>query len=242
MSFSTKSYCLFSSFVIFTNFGFSQLKSDLGLIYSTDVNNRISLEFRKPLANASRIKFGVFYGAYSSLDYRQNIISSTDTSVTFEDYSKNVENYGLRIGIDNPFEESLFSFGSDLNIAYCGTQQQFISYNKVLNNDSIYIISPYYLQGGFNSISNSIKQHFLAVHLRFSLMLDVPLGDAFLINFNIAANLGVPIYMGASQVIDPGNKFIRTPPLTFDFTSGFGIGLRYLIGSKITPPARNKVD
>jgi hypothetical protein len=214
----------------------------LGLIYSTDVNNRISLEFRKPLANASRIKFGVFYGAYSSLDYRQNIISSTDTSVTFEDYSKNVENYGLRIGIDNPFEESLFSFGSDLNIAYCGTQQQFISYNKVLNNDSIYIISPYYLQGGFNSISNSIKQHFLAVHLRFSLMLDVPLGDAFLINFNIAANLGVPIYMGASQVIDPGNKFIRTPPLTFDFTSGFGIGLRYLIGSKITPPARNKVD
>lgn len=73
-------------------------------------------------------------------------------------------------------------------------------------------------------------------------MLDVPLGDAFLINFNIAANLGVPVYMGASQVIDPGNKFIGTPPLTFDFTSGFGIGLRYLIGSKITPPARNKVD
>jgi hypothetical protein len=48
--------------------------------------------------------------------------------------------------------------------------------------------------------------------------------------------------MGASQVIDPGNKFIGTPPLTIDFTSGFGIGLRYLIGSKVANPIRNKVD
>jgi hypothetical protein len=242
MSFAIKSYCLFSSFVIFTNLGFSQLKSDLGLIYSTDINNRISLEYRKPLANASRIKFGAFYGAYSSLDYRPNIISSTDTSVTLEDYSKNVENYGLRIGVDKAFNESPFSFGSDLNIAYRGIQQQFISYDNVLNKDTIYVNSPIYVQDRFNSISNSIKQHFLAVHLRFSLMLDVPLGDAFLINFNMAANLGVPIYMGASQVIDPGNKFIGTPPLTIDFTSGFGIGLRYLIGSKVANPIRNKVD
>lgn len=216
--------------LMFSVTSFSQNRNDLGYLYSTDYNTTNTLEFRHLMDNGYHFKFGGFLGNDMDYSYRESIISSTDTSVTFENYYKNTSNYGVKIGLEKQMSTSIFSVGGDLNLTYRSVTQEFSYRTTYLTLDSIYLFEPFDVNNVLFQNSSYIIQQFLVPSLRLSFMMNVPLGDAFLINFNISSSLGVPIYMGAKTVVDSKNKF-ATPGTIFDLNTGFGLGLRYILGS-----------
>jgi hypothetical protein len=211
--------------------GFTQKRNDVGFLFSTDYNARNTLEFRHLMDNGYRFKTGLFQGNWMNYTNDQRIISSTDTSVSFENYFNNAENYGVRIGLDKQMGSSVFSFGGDLNLAYRSLTEQYSYSTSILNQDTGFIFLPYINSNDVLNNQAYRVQQFFVPSLRLSFMLDVPLGDAFLINFNVTTSFGMPIYVGSRSVYDPGNKF-QTPASTFDFNTNFGLGLRYIIGNK----------
>lgn len=226
--------------LIFSITSFSQKRNDLGYLYSTDYNNTNTLEFRHLMDNGYRFKVGGFLGSDMDYSYRESIISSTDTSVSFENYFKNSANYGIRIGLDKQMGASIFSFGGDINLAYRSVTQQYSYRTSYLTQDSIYLLEPFGVNNDLFYNSSYIVEQYFVPSLRLSFMMDVPLGDAFLINFNVSTNFGLPIYMGSKTIIDPNNKF-TSPASTFDFNTGFGLGLRYIIGSTPFEFKKNKL-
>jgi len=65
-----------------------------------------------------------------------------------------------------------------------------------------------------------------------SFNLDAPLGKAFLLNFSIASSVSTPIYMGATDRVDPFDEFLGSPPPVINWNTNVGIGIRYQLGVK----------
>lgn len=213
----------------------AQEKGDLGILISTSETARISLEYRKPIGEKYKFKIGLTQGStgLNNWGYDGQIVAISDSAVSERNFYKSGSQSGLRIGAERQFGNSMFSIGGDLILGYKNERSTYRYSVKYLQEDGSWnqhSVSSYdpAIEGNLNS---SITRHYLVAGARISINMDVPLGGGFLLNLSAASNLGMPIYMGASNVSDPNDFFLGTPPFSIDLTSTFGIGVRYVFGS-----------
>lgn len=221
-------------FIFFGGNSFSQKKGDLGLILSTNKKTKINLEYRKPINEKYKWKIGFLYGnEVNQFGYKRRIIRSSDTSVTYREYHSESNNFGLRLGIERRLKTSHFSVGADLNFRYINT-------NHINNENTFYVDSSGYysipittiFSPGKNPSASGRTRHFFEPGIRLSLNLDLPLGNRFLVHMSVNTLMGVPIYMGESNVVDVNQKFpLGSPPSTINFEYTAAIGLRYILGT-----------
>lgn len=228
-----KSFSLFSAcfFVLIT--AYAQEKGDVGIIISSLDKSRLSLEYRKPIGEQYRFKLGALYGANRPFggDYSR-IFSATDSLVVMR-YTQ-IEDYwaGLRIGVERKLKNPICSFGLDLNLIYNNATRQHYNSDFTPNADGEWSGAAAFNTIPFDesTLNSTITRHYLDPSLRISFNIDAPIGDRLLFNFSIAASVNQPIYMGATDVIDPLDDFIGTPSPIINLNSSINGGLRYKLG------------
>lgn len=214
----------------------AQEKGDLGLLISTSRYNKLALEYRKPFGEKYHFRLAATYGAIGSNFWYNNgeIISVSDSIVVERNFYNNGYQTGLRFGAERQFGNSMFSIATDLSADYRQSRSVYRTGAAYLQEDGTWGPGPNStLFYHFDDPSNSrITRHYLVAGARFSLNMNVPLGKSFLLNLAASGTFGLPIYMGATRVQDPLGDFIGTPPSIFEFNTHFGIGLRYIFGSR----------
>jgi hypothetical protein len=209
---------------------FAQEKSDIGLIFSQDETSRIGLEFRKAVSEQWKLKLGLLAGSKYSYFGNQyyEIIDITDTSVVQRYYNESSEYANLRFGGEHRIKQSLFSIGLDVELAYQSREQQ--RYNMTyFHNVEVPQVAPF---GGFTDDRAQIRRHYMIPGLRFSAIMNVPISEQFTLSVGCSARGSLPIYMGASAIIDPYVEFVGNPPAIFDFQTSAHIAIRYHLRKK----------
>ena len=210
--------------------GYSQQKSDIGLMITNDQLNALILEYRKPFSEKNHFKIGASFGGN---DYNSpfKIIEANDTIVT-ERYSGNRTSYSfLRIGIDRQIKTSMFYYGIDFILGYHSNER--FSANKIstLDIDGNWKSATHF--GSFEDREYAmIKDHFLIPGLQLHLSMDVPLGDKFLLNLQYASQFGIYKYIKSTDKVDPLNEYGGYGFGGFSYDGRFGIGLKYKLGNK----------
>lgn len=206
----------------------AQERSDIGFIISQDETVRMALEWRLPQKDQWRMKWGLTTGNASNYypSFNSRIMNITDTTVVMREYRSHSQYFGLRFGGEYQIKSSLFSLGVDMNVDY----QSRYRYN--FNRTQYYGTSVNYHNTNPESLDQSrIRQHFLNPSVRFSIRMNVPLGDQFILSLAGAIRMTNPIYMGASQIDDPYDEFIGSPLFTLNSVLSSNIGIRYELGS-----------
>jgi hypothetical protein len=209
----------------------AQERSDIGLVFSQDDAMTIGFEWRFPQKNKWRWTTGILAGnTYSPYSFTyDDIIAVTDTSIIERNYRNSSEHYTLRFGGEYQIKSTMFSIGADANMSYES------EYNYHFNSVTYYNVDDpvvSHFHSDYEAIDYAhIRRHFINPSFRLSFIMNVPLGDHFTLSLSAAARIGTQIYMGASQIEDPLNEFIGTPPSILNMTTGANIGIRYNLGS-----------
>ncbi|MDA7804222.1 hypothetical protein N8987_06570 [Crocinitomix sp.] len=228
---------------------FSQVKGDIGMLVSSDYLMRVGLEYRAPINEHYNWKIGVTGGSQWVNTQNREIVSATDSTVIMAHNSLNSEQIGLRFGVERQLKGSVFSVGLDLNIGYLVYRYDRRNYAEGLDSNGRWVYADILSEEEFASgvvfepgyerpiaIGDydfaDINRNYLNTDLRFSLNLDIPIGDSFLFHGSISGVFGMPIYMGATNVNDPNNRYLGIPPSVFNFSQNVNVGLRYKIGSR----------
>lgn len=228
---------IIGGFLLSVNYGLTQQTTDIGNFITTSDIERIGIEFRKPIKQQYWLKMGLTYGSNNNSYYRDNrqIIFVSDTLITERVKYTSYQQGGIRIGAERRFRTSMFTVGADLNINYRKTKRLNLDRFSVLKPDNSWSnTNSYYTEfSKYDDPSGTrMTQHFIVPNLRISFNMYAPLGKSFLLHLFAAGSFGTPIYMGATNVNDPQNEFLGTPPSVFDFEQQIGIGLRYIFGKK----------
>lgn len=230
-----KKLALLLMFVGVNCFSFAQEDGDLGIVFTSNEDFRYGIEFRKPINEHLRYKIGVTQGSSGVvLSPNYELYEFSDSTFSTRHFSNQISTTNLRIGLERNLGISIFSIGFDLNLGYQNFQSERANRNWALNENGVWEengVSPFF-QGNEEILSAQITRHFFTPTARLSLNMDAPLGKGFILNFSIASNFGVPIYMGATNIIDPLTEYIGVPASTFNWSTYLGAGLRYAINSE----------
>ncbi|NOQ70584.1 MAG: hypothetical protein GQ574_01195 [Crocinitomix sp.] len=216
-------------------FSFAQSAGDLGIVITASEEFRLGIEYRKPINEKLRYKIGVTQGGSGNvLSPNYDLYELTDSTFSTRHFSNQITSTNLRIGLERNLGISIFSIGFDLNLGYQNVQSDRANRNWILNPAGDWEesgIAPFF-QGNEELLSAQITRHYFTPTARLSLNMDAPLGKGFILNFSISTNYGVPIYMGATNVIDPLTEYIGVPATTINWSTYLGAGLRYVINSE----------
>lgn len=239
---STKLYLLFFCLTCLSVYG--QKPGDFGLLLSSNESTRWNLEYRQALGEQYRLKMGVTHGEYPIYTGLPNIIFASDSVVIQKERQVYGSQWGLRIGGERQLMQSMFSLGADLNFNYRNRVITETNSAQKIDDNGNWLAARIVDSTAQNWSSNSqvpivfwdqgfaqVKQHFFVPALRITFNIDVPIGDAFFINFSLATSYAVPIYMGRSQVYNSVTLYQGSPPNSFEFQTTGGIGLRYILGT-----------
>jgi hypothetical protein len=223
---------------------FGQGKPDLGFILSLDDESRYGLEYRHPKNDQFIYKIGITHGTFQTSWISPGIVTASDSLVVQQTIFRSNNQWDIRIGGERRIKESLFTLGADLNLGYLRHEKRQHNSPLILDENGNWVNGTFVnnssqippnqpnsiLVVGDQAYAN-IKQHFFLPSLRVTFNLNVPISDAFLINFSISTRFGVPIYMGATDVTDHNRITIGSPPINFDIGTTAAVGLRYIIGT-----------
>lgn len=209
--------------------------NDFGMIFTKRDGNGMTFEFRKVANEKYRFVYGLTYNQnedYYGIRNNSFVYANDSTIVQRVDVSNNRE-VGLRFGLQNQLGSSVFSMGADLNVAYRNHRTGTFNQTTSLNEDGNWEMNSYTVFPPFENPGGSyVTRHYIVPSLRFVINADVPLGESILVHFEIGQDIGLPVYMGASNVrVQPGT-IIGTPPSIFDSYTSIGVGIRYKIGSR----------
>lgn len=214
---------------------FAQGEKDLGIIFSNLDGKGITFEYRQMMGEKYRMRLGLTYNNNSIMNsiYNQSIVKVSDSLITQRVEVFNQNDIGIRFGFLNQLQQSVFSMGLDLKVAYRNKREGYYFQYTELNSNGRWEISPNTIYSPFGSPGGSyVTRHFLVPTLRLAINADVPLGTSTLIHFEIAYGAYLPIYMGASNVQLQPNEIVGTPYTSFNSLVSGGIGLRYKLGSR----------
>lgn len=218
-------------------FGNAQNKGDIGILFTSYDQFRTGFEYRKPIGEAEkyRLKMGATFGGTGNFLYpNYEIFEVTDTTFSSRHFAEQSNWIGMRFGFERILGNSFFSVGADLNLGYQNHQQSYSNQNWTLNENGDWVsegFAPFFALNE-NGQNATITRHFLDPTVRFGFNMDAPLGKAFLLNFTISTSVGMPVYMGATDVIDPLNEFLGSPPTLINWSTNVGAGIRYRLGVK----------
>ncbi|MFT5819946.1 MAG: hypothetical protein ACI8ZM_001171 [Crocinitomix sp.] len=216
-------------------FSYAQSLGDLGIVIAADEEFRIGIEYRKPINEKLRYKIGVTQGGSGDvLSPNYELYEMADSTFSTRHFSNQTTSTNLRLGFERNLGISIFSIGFDLNLGYQNIQSDRVNRNWALNNMGVWEETSYtaFFQGNEELLSAQITRHYFTPTARLSLNMDAPLGKGFILNFSISGNLGVPIYMGATNVIDPLTEYVGVPESVINWSNYLGVGLRYAINSE----------
>jgi hypothetical protein len=216
-------------------FSYAQTNGDLGILISADEEFRFGIEYRKPINSHFRYKIGAIQGSSGNLvSPNYELYELTDTTFSTRHFSNQITTTNLRIGFERSLGISVFSIGFDLNLGYQNIQSGRSNRNWSLNNSGEWEETSYsaFFENNEALITSQITRHYFTPTARVSLNMDAPLGKGFILNFSVAGNFGVPIYMGATNIIDPLTEYVSVPAAVFNLSSYLGAGLRYEINSE----------
>jgi hypothetical protein len=214
---------------------FAQGNGDLGILLSSDEEFRFGLEYRKPINDQLRYKLGVIQGSSGNiLSPNYELYELTDSTFSTRHFSNQVTTTNLRIGLERNLGYSIFSLGFDLNLGYQNIQSSRSNRNWEIDENGEWKENNLATFFGENidELTSQITRHYFTPTARMSLNMDAPLGKGFILNFSMSSNFGVPIYMGATNVIDPLTEYIGIPASTINWSIYLGAGLRYVINSE----------
>ncbi len=212
----------------------AQSERDLGIIFSKLDGNGITFEYRQPITDKYRLRVGLTYNnnLMNSI-YDQSIVKVSDSLITQRVEVFNQNDVGIRFGFLNQLQQSVFSMGVDLNVAYRNTRQGYYFQYTELNSNGRWEIDPTTAFPPFENPGGSyVTRHFLVPTLRSVINADVPLGTSALIHFEMAYGVNLPIYMGASNVQLQPNEIVGAYSTSFNSSFSVGLGLRYKLGSR----------
>lgn len=215
-------------------FSYAQTTGDLGIVFSSLEEFRFGIEYRKPINAKLRYKIGATQGGSGNvLSPNYELYELTDSTFSTRHFTNQITSTNLRIGLERNLGISIFSIGFDLNLGYQNVQSERANRNWILNSEGEWEesgLAPFF-QGNEELLSAQITRHYFTPTARLSLNMDAPLGKGFILNFSISSNFGVPIYMGATNVIDPLTEYVGVPPTTINWSTYLGAGLRYAINN-----------
>lgn len=216
-------------------FSYAQAEGDIGILIAADEEFRFGIEYRKPINERLRYKIGVTQGASGNvLSPNYELYELTDSTFSTRHFSNQITTVNLRLGLERNLGISIFSIGFDLNLGYQNIQSARTNRNWILNNAGIWEETNYlgFFQESNELLNSQITRHYFTPTARLSLNMDAPLGKGFILNFSFAGNFGVPIYMGATNVVDPLTEYVGVPASVFNWGSYLGAGLRYVINTE----------
>ncbi len=201
----------------------AQRTSDIGILFSTDNESRLTLEYRKPIWEKYNLKFGATIGnQHSSLFAPWAISQSSDSLILFHRTNTNGNEYNLKLGIERSIRSSPFSVGLDLLLGYKDEYQttsvRYYSLHSSGKWDYTYF--------GENDASTSnpkidttfgqLTYQYFKPALQLNLGLDLPLAKRFTVNLSYQYAVGLLVNFSGTK---NNNKFT--------FNSRFNVGLRY---------------
>lgn len=210
---------------------FSQ-HSDIGLQLTSDYTQRIMLEYRLPFTDKWKFNLGASYGSDAYWNRYDYIVSASDSLVVERSFSGSDDYAGFRFGFERQFKESMFSISGEFQAQYRNSFRSY--YDQETTKDSLTgewrSIPTFY---GFNpggSIPN-VTYHYVIPSLTISGEINIPLGERFLVNAWLGAQVSSPIFIGESNRVDPDDVFNAPIGVHYlNFNMPAGIGLRYVFG------------
>ena len=216
---------------------FSQTTSDIGIFISTVNENKLKIEYRKPLNEKYNLKLGIGYGTnYSSIfSGSGDIYNATDSLIITHSKNYSESKFGLQIGLDRQIKSSPFFVGLDFIMSYKKSTYMLTERNYELNENGDWTYEYYNhsmnndFGGGYSidSIYGHTNVHYIIPALQLSIGVDLPLNERFLVNLSFANSMGVAVNVGESYKSDPLNELGYLKSTVLVNRSQFGIGLRY---------------
>ncbi len=207
---------------------------DFGITLDSDSRDKVGLQLRKTLNEKYKLRISTTVGSDNAyLFNNRKIIASTDSSVTFEDFTRIDDYANLYIGAERQLGNSLFSVGGDLKVGYEKNRINYYTLTTTKNSEGDYQSTASTLFADFtNPAGSNIIRHYLVTGLRLSLNLNAPISDSWIFHSALNTQASVPIYMGATQRFGNQDRFIGNPPSVFNLNVSATVGIRYLFGMK----------
>ncbi len=237
--FTTLLLSITSSFVI------AQHKADIGFIFNTFKFNRINLEYRTPIRDNYKLKFGVTIGQsndFSDKSPNNYYTFANDSVITLR--KRNYTNFqgGFKIGIEHQLgSNSMFSFGADLNVAYRNEKvwlydEHYLhidSSNNWVHEAFIYPENFYSNSNYDNPLTTKINRTYIVPQLQFNFLIDIPVTKDLYLNLFVGGLIGIPFVLDEKNKFDPNNELPSLKDVyVFEMTSQAGLGFRYSIGKE----------
>lgn len=209
----------------------AQRVSDIGMIYGSSELYRLNIEYRKPIKEKTKLKFGISMGAATSpsLNYGAQITLVTDSLIVTRNYSQYNFQMTLKTGFEHQLKESMFSFGADLLLGYKQLEEGYYDTRDILTNGG-WTNEELVLFSNFDESSNRSyrRTNYLTPGVQFNFSMDIPIKESFFLHLFVSQILTTPVYLGQNIINNPNNEF-QTPNNAFTFNSQnqAGIGLRY---------------
>jgi hypothetical protein len=213
-----------------TNFSINaQTRSDLGLIYGVNDLHRLNIEFRKPLNETYKLKFGYIQGGSSGefWGYSGELITVSDSLIIERFNSRSQLQFTLSTGIERRLKTSMFSISADLLISYLQIKDELYNEVRELGDNGNWVKT-----AGIYTMLNPAralrKTNFLNLGLQFKFSMDIPIEESFFLHLFVGQIISTPIYLSETIVKDPLSEFKpQKASFYFNSTSQAGIGLRY---------------
>lgn len=211
----------------------TEANSDIGLSYGSYDLNRVNLEFRKPINDKWKLRFGAMAGGTHNNSWHEssNIISASDTLVIERFRTENITQFTLFVGTEIQFRKSIYSVSADLLFSYLQITDGYYSKERAVNDNN-----EWQTINNFSNIDPSISnrtKNFLNPGVQLKFAMNLPIKERFILHASIGGVFSSPIYLNESIQNDPLSEFDpHTKSTIFNLTNQANIGIRYKFKGK----------
>lgn len=234
-----KSHFLLIVFLGIALVGRSQKYSDLGIRFNSADMNKIQLEFRKPVAQFSRLRFGLSMGLVYDYPY-ESIVEANDSLVVMRKKESLGNHYDFRFGLERKLTYDWLSLHADLIFAYSS-----ITYrnNNFYHSPDTFGVWNSYDYNPFTQAEDPIATSVNSVlggGLSAGLSFNFPLTESFILNFTGNYNGVILFGVAHKETNDVYDEFHDPTGYTGYVYINAGIGLRYVFNSKNRQSEKDK--
>lgn len=210
----------------------AQRTSDLGFIYGSSDLYRMNLEYRKPIKEKSRLKFGLSIGSANSpsFNYSSQIREVTDSLIVSRNYTQSSFQFTLKSGFERQIKTSMFSYGVDILFGYKERDEGYYQTKEVLTpegswaNEELFTFTNYET----DPLRSLRTTKYIVPGLQLNFSMDIPIEDRLFLHLFVSQILTSPIYLSEKIIQNPLNEFPNySKSYIINSQNQIGIGLRY---------------
>ena len=229
----------------------AQQKSDISLVYNTTQFNRLNIDYRLPIKEIYKLRFGVNIGTvnnYNFFDSGQYIYAS-DSLITKRFNAANTSQFGLKFGIERQMtKNSIFSLETDFMVSYRNEKLWIYNTNYIFNDTTNNWISDDFYNNSYQEKTydfegnSKLNRKYIVPQVQLNFVMNLPIVEDVYLKLFVGGLVGFPILINESNKFDPNNEFVPATDIqTFEMTSQAGIGLGVNFGKEkvFTPKATN---